>query len=204
MIDQTNHERVPAQADLTNSVGAASPRPVQTSPRGSDDLAKMIRVVLNPFFSDPDPTVRSLEVASYLKSLGDVSLPELQAAWDDYQRSGPRQANGRLTKPVAHDLRARITNAREMASSRMRRYLPPPPEPEDDPPVTAAQAEAIMRKAYGGPQAVVNEPPKERWKPKRSADAIRAARAADPVITQTLAAVATVDKARAMAETDDE
>ncbi len=95
-----------------------------------EDRALFVRAILSNFWTDADPKVQAVEVGSWCKTLTGVLLQELQAAWDKYQECGPRNGRGKLEKPTAFDLRAKIDYARQQDGRARRpeaaKALPPP------------------------------------------------------------------------------
>lgn len=104
-------------------------------------------MILSNFWTDRDERVQSIEVASWLNALRGIPSKQINAAWDRYQANGPRSENGKLLKPMAHDIRERVMAARK--SDSIRTHAPkaflskPEPEPERIP-VSAEAAQRIM------------------------------------------------------------
>lgn len=112
-------------------------------------------MILGNFWSDRDPEVEALEVASWLRVLGSMGADEILDGWNTYQANGPKSEKGRLLKPTAHDIRQRVLAARKPAygfksgaKSFIDRPEPEAPRPTVDPVV----AERICQEAGFTPE----------------------------------------------------
>lgn len=78
-------------------------------PRGASDESLTVQMVLSNFYRrEDDARVRAIEVASWLRVLSGRSAIDILAAWEAYQKHGPRDQAGRLIKPTPHDIERRI------------------------------------------------------------------------------------------------
>jgi len=98
--------------------------------------------------------VRVCEIQGWVDVLETCSHTEVRAAWAEYQRSGPRNALGRLLKPDAGAL-WRIV----MASRPRPKPAPIKAQIADAPRerVSPERARQIMREAFGGTDAAEGE-----------------------------------------------
>lgn len=100
---------------------------VSANPRASAS-ALVIQMILAQFYQrDETPEVRAMEVASWLRVLRGRSAEKIMLGWEEYQRHSPRQHNGNLRKPTAHEIGSRIASTEptppviRVADERMKR-----------------------------------------------------------------------------------
>lgn len=62
-------------------------------------------MILSNFWTDADHRVQAVEIGAWLNTLAGLTAAEILQAYEDYQRSGPRQKSGRLEKPQAYDIK---------------------------------------------------------------------------------------------------
>lgn len=96
------------------------------------------------FWTHPDPRVQTLELASWMKTLDRFSASEIDSAWNQYQRVGPRKRNGALEKPQAVQLARIIDDMHRLHRMQPLGITHEPPEPEPRPRASAAAANAIV------------------------------------------------------------
>jgi len=125
----------------------ASPKQERELPNSSEqDLATMVAAILSNFWTDQDPKVHATNIASWCRTLSGMTAQEVNRAWGEYQKQGPRDQAGRLARPVAEDLRKLVDRERAWRHRIHREALPPPPEPARDP-VGKEAASQIMERA---------------------------------------------------------
>lgn len=78
--------------------------------RGASDESLIVQMILSNFYRrEDDAKVRAIEVASWLRVLSGRTAIDILAAWEAYQKRGPRDQAGRLIKPTPHDIERRIS-----------------------------------------------------------------------------------------------
>ena len=105
-----------------------------------------VEAILGTFWRDDTAdVVRACEIQGWIDVLETCSHNEIRAAWADYQRSGPRSANGRLLKPDAGAIWRIIIAARPKPKPAPKIV---PQEPER-PRVMPERARQIMAEVFG-------------------------------------------------------
>jgi len=99
-------------SEVTNPTGFNALSPQQR-------LAHRVKVgvraeaILSQFWREDEPdAVRAMVLESWMDVLESASHDEIREAWTDYQRNGPRSANGRLARPDPGALWHRIRGRR--------------------------------------------------------------------------------------------